>query len=161
MGDNKRQGKRTDLTSRHDVGKLSSEAFNESERTIERYIRLTYLIPELLDMVDKGQILVVAGVQLSYITDGLQRIIYRALVDNDISKLKENTAKKLRMLAEVNELTEESIYDMFTPKEKPVKNTHYPVKEFVKTIKKLLPEDVTAEDAKAIAELIDRYFNER
>lgn len=74
----KHQGKRTDLTSRQIVGKLESAdsvSADESGRTVQRYIRLTYLIPELLQMVDEGKIAVSVGVQLSWLDETQQRAV--------------------------------------------------------------------------------------
>ena len=70
----KRQGMRSDLTSRPVVGKLESaeelgESTNESGRQVQRYIRLTYLAPALLDMVDEGRIAFRPAVELSYLTE--------------------------------------------------------------------------------------------
>ena len=70
----KRQGMRSDLTSRPVVGKLEAaeelgESTNESGRQVQRYIRLTYLAPALLDMVDEGRIAFRPAVELSYLTE--------------------------------------------------------------------------------------------
>ena len=74
----KRQGKRTDLTSRPVVGKLESagvigESTGESARQVQRYIRLTNLSSELLDLVDEGKIALRPAVELSYLTEQEQR----------------------------------------------------------------------------------------
>ena len=68
----KHQGERSDLTSRQVVGKLEAADLvgadsGESGRQVQRYIRLTELIPELLDMVDNGQIKFNPAVELSYL----------------------------------------------------------------------------------------------
>ena len=74
----KRQGYRSDLTSRQ-VGAKSrtdeamTESASESARQIQRYIRLTNLIPPLLDMMDEGKIAFSVGVELSYLDERLQR----------------------------------------------------------------------------------------
>jgi ParB family chromosome partitioning protein len=73
----KRQGERTDLTSRQVVGKSENadaigEAVGESGRQIQRYIRLTELIPELLDYVDQGKLAFNPAVAISYISPELQ-----------------------------------------------------------------------------------------
>lgn len=73
----KRQGERTDLTSRQVVGKSENadaigEAVGESGRQIQRYIRLTELIPELLDYVDQGKLAFNPAVAVSYISPELQ-----------------------------------------------------------------------------------------
>ncbi len=70
------QGKRTDLTSVHIAPKLSTEIIAEqagtSKDTIKRYIRLTELIPELLDLMDEGKIAFSVGVELSFLDDASQ-----------------------------------------------------------------------------------------
>ena len=77
----KRQGQRTDLTCRPVVDKLDDrrsgeiigEDAGESERTIQRYIRLTYLVQELQDFVDEGKIKMRPAVELSYLDEESQR----------------------------------------------------------------------------------------
>ena len=75
----KRQGQRTDLTSRPVGEKLSvaelAEDAEDSERQIHRYIRLTYLVDELQDFVDKGQMKMRPAVELSYLDEETQRDI--------------------------------------------------------------------------------------
>lgn len=92
------QGFRSDLTSRHDVGKLQqseSEKTNRiSERQIQRYIRLSYLNNDLLKMVDNDQIPMTAAVELSYIGDEEQTWIYSTLC----SEKKALTPKKAKAL---------------------------------------------------------------
>ena len=72
-----RQGQRTDLTSRPVVEKLDSAeslgtAQGDSGRQVQRYIRLTHLIPPLLDLVDSGKIAFRPAVELSYLTEDEQ-----------------------------------------------------------------------------------------
>ena len=73
----KRQGKRNDLTSGPMVQKWAREELadlaNENGRQIARYIRLTNLVPELLDMVDEGRIAFRPAVELSYLKENEQR----------------------------------------------------------------------------------------
>lgn len=80
----RRQGKRTDLTSRPMVEKLGSAEqmghdAGESGRQVQRYIRLTYLLPEILAMVDDSKIAFRPAVELSYLTEKEQRILYDAM----------------------------------------------------------------------------------
>ena len=80
------QGKRTDLTSEQNAPKLSTEVIAEQERTskdtIKRYIRLTYLLPELLDMVDQGRIAFTPAVSLSYLKPEEQCWVLEAIEAN-------------------------------------------------------------------------------
>ena len=71
----KHQGVKADITSRQVVGKSESAdlvSADESGRTVQRYIRLTYLIPELLDWMDEGKIALSVGVELSFLSDEAQ-----------------------------------------------------------------------------------------
>lgn len=73
----KRQGKRTDLTSSQVRTKLRTDKIiaieaGESRNQIQRYIRLTNLIPELLNLMDEGKIAFSVGVELSYLDENLQ-----------------------------------------------------------------------------------------
>lgn len=73
----KRQGQRTDLTSRpvgdkldeRRSGEILGETVGESERQVQRYIRLTELVPELLQLVDDGKTALRPAVELSYLND--------------------------------------------------------------------------------------------
>ena len=78
----KRQGERTDLTSRQLVGKLESADLiseTESGRQVQRYIRLTYLIPELLEMMDEDKIALSVGVELSFLDEQMQYDLLRVI----------------------------------------------------------------------------------
>ena len=76
----KRQGKRTDLTSsqvatKFDAAAEIGAASNESRDQVFRYIRLTHLVPELLDLMDEGRIAFSVGVELSYLDRASQGYI--------------------------------------------------------------------------------------
>lgn len=82
------QGKRTDLTSTQPVAKLRTadvvgEALNESRETVRRFIRLTYLIPEFLEKMDKGEIALSVGVELSFLDESIQREVLEQCAIND------------------------------------------------------------------------------
>lgn len=83
----KRQEQRTDLTSGPVVQKFSRDALGdkaeESGRQISRYIRLTELIPELLDMVDENKIAFRPAVELSYLTETEQHNLLNSISYND------------------------------------------------------------------------------
>lgn len=84
----KRQGKRTDLTSVPLAQKSTSreilgQAVGESQDQIRRYIRLTYLIKPLLDMVDEGQIALRPAVELSYLRDQEQQDLLETISYED------------------------------------------------------------------------------
>ena len=82
----KKQGARSDLTSRQIVGKLETadlvgKGSGESGRQVQRFIRLTNLIPELLDMVDEKKIAFNPAVELSYLDEAQQRDFLEAMND--------------------------------------------------------------------------------
>ena len=77
----RKQGKRTDLTSSQDEPKLRSDEQiakenNESRATVQRYIRLTKLIPELLQLVDEGWIALGHGVEIAVFRESIQRVMW-------------------------------------------------------------------------------------
>lgn len=84
----RRQGKRTDLTSRPMVEKLGSAEqmghdAGESGRQVQRHIRLTYLLPEILAMVDDSKIAFRPAVELSYLTEQEQSALYDTMGRED------------------------------------------------------------------------------
>ena len=83
----KHQGQRTDITSEQIAPKLSTEVIGEQEGiskdTVKRYIRLTYLIPEFLEKMDKGEIALSVGVELSFLDEQSQREVLEQCELND------------------------------------------------------------------------------
>ena len=84
----KRQGKRSDLTSSQVATKLDSassigKSQGESRDQVFRYIRLTYLIPEFLEKMDKGEIALSVGVELSFLDESSQREVLEQCAIND------------------------------------------------------------------------------
>ena len=85
----KRQGKRGLGSSFDEVG----EAAGESGRTVQRFIRLSYLSDELLELVDAGKLGVVQGVDISFLDDEKQSVVCEAVIQTGISMSKEQAAK--------------------------------------------------------------------
>ena len=83
----KHQGQRTDITPEQIAPKLSTEVIGEQEGiskdTVKRYIRLTYLIPEFLEKMDKGEIALSVGVELSFLDESSQREVLEQCAIND------------------------------------------------------------------------------
>ena len=79
------QGKRTDLTSDQVGPKLTAATISETDSAsqVKRYIRLTYLIPEFLEKMDKGEIALSVGVELSFLDESSQREVLEQCVIND------------------------------------------------------------------------------
>jgi len=86
----RRQGKRSDLTSGNDCQKWSSDELGESVglkgRQVRNYIRLTYLIPEMLEMVDTKKITFVVAVEISYLDEQIQKWVWEYVNDNGFLK---------------------------------------------------------------------------
>ena len=116
------QGQRTDLTSTPVVSKfrtneqLGSEV-GESREQIRRYIRLTNLVPELLELVDEGRIKMRPAVELSYLNEDCQRDIVDEIDTND-STPSHAQAIKMRKFFEDGKLTPEVISSIMS-EEKP------------------------------------------
>ena len=110
-----RQGERSDLTSRPLGEKLSvttlSNDVGDSERHIHRYIRLTYLIPELLQLVDEGKMKMRPAVELSYLNTDFQRDVLENVELNDCTPSHAQTIR-MRRLYEEHSLTPEVIADI-------------------------------------------------
>ena len=109
----KRQGQRTDLTSSPVGTKLRADEqialeSGDSRNQVHRFIRLTYLIPELLDMVDENKIALRPAVELSYLAEKEQRLLYEEIGYSDCTP-SHAQAIKMRKFAEQGQLTAEVI----------------------------------------------------
>ena len=109
-----RQGYRTDLTSRQVVGKLETAdmiADNESGRQVQRYIRLTNLIPGILQMVDEGKIALTPAVELSYLTDTEQADLLETMESEDCTSSL-SQAQQLKQLSQAGRLNMDRIFNI-------------------------------------------------
>ena len=123
----KHQGKKLEDTSRPLVEKLEKilsadivgKKAGESARTIQRYVRLTELLPELLELVDKetGGIALRPAVEISYISKKNQKLLYKSFIYN-LATPTLSQSQLLRKLDENNELTAEKIEEIMQ-EEKP------------------------------------------
>lgn len=116
----KRQGERTDLQAEGtscQVGtklrtdEIIAEGLNESARNVQRYIRLTNLIPELLDMVDQKQISFNPAVELSYLTSEEQQHVIEAM-DFTQAAPSLSQAQRLKKLSQEGGCTLEAMQDI-------------------------------------------------
>ena len=114
----KRQGERTDLTSAQlgqrltSVEKIAAES-DESKTQIQRYISLTRLIPELLQMVDEGRIALTPAVELSKLHWQTQQLIYEICDMDDLTPSYSQTVR-MRKLADEGALGEEAIREIMS-----------------------------------------------
>ena len=123
----KNQGARSDLTSRQvgeklwSVSQVSADA-NESERQVHRFIRLTNLIPELLDMVDEKKISFNPAVELSYLDESQQRAFLEAM-DGTQNAPSVSQAQQLKKMAQCGEFTYEKAFDILGQEKKSEQDT--------------------------------------
>lgn len=94
--------------------KTSAESIGEkegiSERQVQRYVRLTYLIPELLDLVDEKKLAMVMAVEISYFQEEVQKIIYDKIVEG-----KKINPGNLKELKKKDDISAEDIEALISP----------------------------------------------
>lgn len=163
----KRQGQRSDLTSSQLATKFDSATMvggenGESRDTVYRYIRLTYLIPELLQYVDnnylkdkeKATIAMAPAVEISYLKQSEQEILLQT-IDATMATPSTPQAKILRAESEKGILTEERISEILD-EEKP--NQKEQVRFKYDKVKDYFPKGYTVEQMqKVIEKLLQRY----
>lgn len=141
----KRQGKRTDLTlsqlaTKSDSAAEIGKATSESRDQVFRYIRLTNLIPELLQKVDEGAIAFSPAVELSYLTEKQQEILLDAMALNDCTPSHAQSIR-LKKLAQQGTLSSDSIYEILS-EEKANQMEHIRFK--VEDLRGFFPKNYTA-----------------
>ena len=119
----KHQGRSTSgqVVQKWSVQVVGDEA-GESYKQIQRYIRLTYLIPELLTKVDEGKIAFSPAVEISFLTENEQRILLDAIELNDCTPSHAQSIR-LKKLSQDCVLTKEQIYEIMS-EEKPNQQEH-------------------------------------
>lgn len=118
----KHQGARSDLTSRQVVGKLEmadvvGQNAGESGRQVQRYIRLTELISELLDMVDERKLAFNPAVEVSYLKRDEQRMLLEAM-DAEQTTPSLSQAQQLKKFSQEGRLTEEAMSAIMSEEKK-------------------------------------------
>lgn len=139
----KHQGK---ATSRQVVGKLESadevgQVNGESGRTIQRYIRLTNLVPPLLQMVDDGRIAFSPAVELSYLTRDEQAELWD-LIGREDATPSLSQALRMKQLSREAKLTPEVLYAILT-EEKPNQKEQIRIK--TESLRKYFPRNYSAQ----------------
>ena len=118
----KNQGARSDLTSSQVGMKLQSldivgKDAGDSRNQVHRYIRLTNLIPELLDLVDQKKISFNPAVELSYLTDAEQRDFFEAMQDTQNAPSL-SQAQRIKKLSQAGQCSYDAIYDIMGEEKK-------------------------------------------
>ena len=112
----KNQGARTDLTSTQSVSKFRTaedvgKENNESRETVRRYIRLTYLIPEILKLVDEGRIAFTPAVELSFLPAEEQNEVYGFYDNEEVTPSYSQTVRMKKLYTE-GQLTSDKIAEI-------------------------------------------------
>ena len=158
----KRQGKRRDLTSvpvaQKSKGTVSrailGQEVGESQDNVRRYIRLTELIPELLEKVDRGEIALRPAVDISYLPEDIQRSLLDTIDMEQCTPSYAQTRRMRTLLAE-GKLTDEAIYAIMQ-EEKPNQKEKFTIS--ASKIEKVLPQSVKASQREDfILKAIDYY----
>ena len=157
-----KQGKRTDLTSRQVGEKLTvtqlSESSNESERQIHRYIRLTNLIPGILEKVDEGRIALTPAVELSYLTETEQANLLETMESEDCTPSL-SQAIALKQSSQTGNLTMDRIFTIMT---QPKANQREKISFRTDEVRKFFPKNYTPAQMQAvILKLLDEYQRKR
>ena len=145
----KRQGKRTDLTSSPVATKLKgmrsdeqlAAMVGEGKDNIRRYIRLTELIPEILEMVDQEQVALRPAVEISYLPKKMQKTLCEIMDMEQCTPSHAQTIRMRRML-ESGKLTEESLLAIMQ-EEKPNQKERLVLRD--SRVQKLFPRNLPAE----------------
>lgn len=136
---------------RHTAAVLG-EAAGESARTVHRYIRLTYLMPELMELVDQKRISVVAGESLSFLKKGEQELVRNYIMQRQVFPSK-SEAELLRMEGGKGELNTDKVQEILC---RNVKATGITIS--TKRIRDYFPENYTKEEIeKIVYSLLDSW----
>ena len=155
----KNQGARSDLTSSQIGTKLRADEkvaqdLGESRNQVQRFIRLTNLIPELLDMVDEKKISFNPAVELSYLDESQQRDFLEAMEDTQNAPSL-SQAQQLKKMAQQGELSYEKAFDVMGQEKRSEKDTVTIKNE---TLRKYFPRSYTPKQMEEkIIQLLDAW----
>ncbi len=158
-----RQGKRTDLTSTQVVSKLRSNEIigsqsGESREQVRRYIRLTNLIPKILQKVDEGQIALTPAVELSYLTEQEQQDLLEAMECEDCTPSL-SQAVQLKKLSQAGALDVDTIVTLVA---QPKANQAEKISFRVDDLRKFFPKSYdTTQIQETILKLLNDYQKRR
>ena len=158
----KNQGARSDLTSVQIAPKLSAEKIGKdagmSKDNVKRYIRLTNLVPELLDMVDEKKISFNPAVELSYLDEAQQRDFLEAMNDTQNAPSL-SQAQQLKKMAQQGEFSYEAAFDVMGKEKKSELDTVTIKNE---TLRKYFPRSYTPKQMEdIIIKLLDQWQKKR
>ena len=148
-----RQGQRTDLTSAQvgrklETAEIIGEQSGESRNQVRRYIRLTNLVPGILDMVDEGRIALTPAVELSYLTEWEQRDLLETMESEDCTPSL-SQAIQMKALSQSGQLDMDTIFHIMT---QPKANQQEKISFKVSELRDYFPRHYTA--AQMLQEII-------
>lgn len=158
-----RQGKRTDLTSdqvgrKLETAEIIGQQADESKNQVRRYIRLTNLIPPILDMVDEGRIAFTPAVELSYLQPEEQTMLLSEMEYSDCTP-NLSQAQRLKVLSIQGLFTKEQLSAIMSEEKA---NQKERVKIPVERIQKYFPKDyTTTQMEETIVKLCEAYHRKR
>ena len=159
----KHQGERHDLTSCQVGTKLRTdeivaESVGDSARNVQRFVRLTSLAPQLLDMVDDKQLAFNPAVELSYLKEDEQKQLASALeVTQSTPSLAQ--AQRIKKLSQQGGITEQALMDIMSEEKKPMKES---VTLSHDTLRKYFPKSYSTQQIeKVIFKLLDAWVKKR
>ena len=158
-----RQGQRTDLTSTQvgrtlETAEIIGEQSGESKNQVRRYIRLTELIPEILQVVDNGKIALTPAVELSYLNRQEQRDLLETMESEDCTPSL-SQAIQMKKLSQIGELDIDRIFDILR---EPKANQKEKISLDYGQLRRFFPKNYTPDRIQsAIMRLVEADFRKR
>ena len=159
----KRQGFRTDLTSSQVVTKLRTDdkvaqGFGVGRLTVQRFIRLTELIPPILQMVDEGKIALTPAVELSFLKKDEQENLF-ATMESEEATPSLSQAQRMKSMSQSGQLDMDMIFSIMTEEKGNQKET---LKINTSKLKKYFPKDTTPKQMEeTIIKLLERELQRK
>ena len=159
----KRQGFRTDLTSSQVVTKLRTDdkvaqGFGVGRMTVQRFIRLTELIPPILQMVDEGKIALTPAVELSFLKKDEQENLF-ATMESEEATPSLSQAQRMKQLSQSGRLDMDTIFAIMTEEKGNQKET---LKINTSKLKKSFPKNTTPKQMEeTIIKLLERELQRK
>ena len=158
-----RQGHRSDLTSdqlgrKLETAEIIAQQSDDSKSQVRRYIRLTYLIPEFLEKMDKGEIALSVGVELSFLDESSQREVLEQCAINDCTP-SYSQAWRMHKADREGTLSKAAIQTIMSEKKA---NQKVRLKIPMERIRKYFPQSYTAAQIEdAVVKLCERDYRRR
>ena len=148
------QGTSSQLGTRLRTDELIAQQSGESRNQIQRYIRLTYLIPEILQMVDEKKIALTPAVELSYLTESEQRDLLETMESEDCTPSL-SQSQQLKKLSQSGALDMDRILELL---QQPKANQEEKLRFDLKDIRHYFPKNYTTERIqKTILQLLEKF----